>query len=174
MEVEASYLGMDRDPTYDGYDHDVFSLGVTFSLPLYQGGFRKADVAEAMVRHRQATLSNEELKRQIAVDVARAFYQARSQARTITALNDRLVSARENYDAVAKRFAYGLADSLDVIDANTLLKTAEQQAFFGPLRPSAGAHQFETGPGYVFGGDGAPQGLLDCISRRRRPHGGAF
>ena len=129
VQVEAGYKGMDRKPSYEGYDREAFSLGVTFSIPIYEGGFRKADVAEAKANSRQAALQIDELERQIAVDVARAFYAAQSQDRVIGALNDRLVSARENYQAVEKRFANDLADSLDVMDANALLKTSEQQVY---------------------------------------------
>jgi outer membrane protein len=35
--------------------------------------------------------------------------------------------ARDNYDAVSKQFEFGLANSLDVMDANNLLVTSERQ-----------------------------------------------
>ena len=43
-------------------------------------------------------------------------------------LNDQLVFARDNYRAVARQFEFGLSNSLDVMDANTLLVSAERKA----------------------------------------------
>ena len=37
------------------------------------------------------------------------------------------VYAEDNYKAVSKQFEYGIANSLDVMDANTLLVTAQRQ-----------------------------------------------
>lgn len=38
-----------------------------------------------------------------------------------------LTFAEDNYKAVSKQFEFGLANSIDVMDANTLLVTAERQ-----------------------------------------------
>jgi outer membrane protein len=42
-------------------------------------------------------------------------------------LNDQMVFARDNYRAVARQFEFGLSSSLDVLDANTLLVSAERR-----------------------------------------------
>ena len=38
-----------------------------------------------------------------------------------------LTFAKDNYKAVSKQFEFGLASNIDVMDANTLLVTAERQ-----------------------------------------------
>jgi len=43
------------------------------------------------------------------------------------ALKDQVTYARSHYDAVLKQFQFGTANSVDVMDANTLLVTAERQ-----------------------------------------------
>jgi len=43
-------------------------------------------------------------------------------------LNDQFTFARENYLAVARQFEFGLSNSLDVLDANALLVSAERKA----------------------------------------------
>ena len=50
-----------------------------------------------------------------------------TQQNTLSALKDQLQFADENYAAVTKQFDNGLANSVDVVDANTLLVTAQQQ-----------------------------------------------
>ena len=44
---------------------------------------------------------------------------------TLESLKDQFDFAAENYRMVTKQFQYGLADSLDVMDANNLLVTSE-------------------------------------------------
>jgi outer membrane protein len=45
----------------------------------------------------------------------------------LESLRDQLRYARENFEAISKQFRFGISDSLDVMDANTLLVTAERQ-----------------------------------------------
>ena len=42
-------------------------------------------------------------------------------------LTDQYIFAKENYNSVSKQFDYGLASSLDVLDANTALLDSERQ-----------------------------------------------
>ena len=43
-------------------------------------------------------------------------------------LNDQLVYARDNFRAVTRQFEFGLSNSLDIMDANALLVSAERKA----------------------------------------------
>lgn len=61
------------------------------------------------------------------MEVERAFLGLSTRQSTLTALEDQLRFARENYTAVERQFKFGLANSVDVVDANTLLTTAERQ-----------------------------------------------
>lgn len=45
----------------------------------------------------------------------------------LKSLEDQLTFARDNYNATSKQFEFGLANSIDVVDANTLLVTSERQ-----------------------------------------------
>jgi len=45
----------------------------------------------------------------------------------INSLEDQLAFSRENYEAVTKQFEHGLSNSVDVVDANTLLVTSHRQ-----------------------------------------------
>ena len=46
---------------------------------------------------------------------------------TLLNLQDELKSAQENFNAVQMQFKYGMADSIDIMDANTLLVTAQRR-----------------------------------------------
>jgi len=59
--------------------------------------------------------------------VEAAYLDLLTQRGILKFLNDRLLFAKDNYRAVERQFEFGLASSIDVIDANTLLLSAERQ-----------------------------------------------
>jgi outer membrane protein len=84
-------------------------------------------VQEAKARERQASLYYEDLKKAIEIEVQTAYLELVTQKGTLLFLNDQMVFARDNYRAVARQFEFGLSNSLDVLDANTLLVSAERK-----------------------------------------------
>jgi outer membrane protein len=106
-----------RDSTYG-----LLSL----NFPFFEGGLRRADVREARARERQSALAYEDFKKSVGIEVASAYLDLVTQKGTLKYLEDQVVYARDNFNAVAKQFEFGLAQSLDVMDANTLLVTAER------------------------------------------------
>jgi len=106
-----------RDSTYG-----LLSL----NFPFFEGGLRTADIREARARERQSTLAYEDFKKSVGIEVASAYLDLLTQKGTLKYLEDQVVYARDNFNAVSKQFEFGLAQSLDVMDANTLLVTAER------------------------------------------------
>ena len=68
----------------------------------------------------------EDYKKSIGVKSQSAYLDLVTQKGILKYLEDQVVYARDNYNAVSKQFEFGLAQSLDVMDANTLLVTAER------------------------------------------------
>jgi len=62
------------------------------------------------------------LKAKKALEIARANVE-----RLTKQLRARVEYAANNYKAVSKQFEYGLANSIDVMDANTLLVNTERE-----------------------------------------------
>jgi outer membrane protein len=60
--------------------------------------------------------------------VQSAYLDLQTQAGILRFLNDQFTFARENYLAVTRQFEFGLSNSLDVLDANALLVSAERKA----------------------------------------------
>ena len=71
-------------------------------------------------------LAYEDFKKSVLVEVQGAYLDLVTQKGTLKYLEDQVVCPRDNFNAVAKQFEFGLAQSLDVMDANTLLVTAER------------------------------------------------
>lgn len=101
--------------------------GLKLSVPLYEGGLRKADADEAAARARRAELALADLKKSARTDVESAWLDVSAQRGLITSSQNQHDFARENYEAVSRKYEVGLANSTDVIDANTILITAQQR-----------------------------------------------
>ena len=127
VDLEAATLRFEQDPGSERILDDSSYLGASLTWMLYDGGLRRAQIAEARAVDRQAELQYRDLVKQILLEVEDAYRQFSTQQNTLAALEDQLQFAEENYQAVSKQFENGLANSVDVVDANTLLVTAQQQ-----------------------------------------------
>jgi outer membrane protein len=73
---------------------------------------------------RQAWLLEEKM---IILESKVSFLEFETARNTLINLQDELKSAQENFNAVQMQFKYGMADSIDMMDANTLLVQAERR-----------------------------------------------
>lgn len=106
---------------------ETASLGAALNFPIFVGGYRKADVDEAKAKYRQAEFLFEDLKKTISVEVETAWLEVTAQKQAIVFLKDQISFAQSNYHSVSRQFELGLASSIDVIDANTLLLTSQKR-----------------------------------------------
>ena len=86
-----------------------------------------AEVREANVRSHQAQLRLDDLKKTVRVEVEAAYVELKNLRGILLSLQDQLAFATDNYKAVSRQFEFGLANSIDVMDANTLLVSTERQ-----------------------------------------------
>ncbi len=130
LSLEAGYK--DSDISYDAGSQDndlnVYDPYIQAQLvfTLYDGGLRSAQISQARARERQASQNLESVKNDIVLQAKVAFLEYETARNTLINLQDELKSANENYNAVKMQFKYGMADSIDMMDANTLLVTAER------------------------------------------------
>ena len=93
-----------------------------------------AELKEAKSKERQARLAYNDLKKNVDIELRGAWLDLETQRGTLKFLEDQLVFAHDNYNAVLRQYQNGLATSLDVMDANTLLLTSERntvEALYG-------------------------------------------
>jgi len=128
VSIDGSYSKTEQSPS-DAFvmSSEDFSVALTLSFSLFDGGLRKAQVGEAMAWKRQADLGYRSVEKQIDLEVEQSYLSVSSAKSVLASLEDQVAYARSNYDAVLKQFQYGLANSVDIMDANTLLVTAERQ-----------------------------------------------
>ena len=128
VSASAGYAAADQYPPTSSLNRESIYGGVALNFPFFEGGLRKAEVSEAKARERQAALFYEDTKKGIGIEVQTAYLDLVTQKGILQFLDDQVAFARDNYQAVARQFDFGLSNSLDVLDANTLLVSSETKA----------------------------------------------
>ena len=127
LSAEAVYQRTVQTPELANIIRDLAYGGLRLSFPFFEGGLRVAEVGEAHAKKRQVDYSYEDSRKSIGIEVDSAYLDLTTQKGVLRSLEDQFVFARDNYNAILKQFVSGLANSIDVMDANTLLVTAERQ-----------------------------------------------
>jgi len=125
--VEGVYTKRDETHGTGGLVKDSAYAGLRLSFPFFEGGLRVAEVQEAFAKKRQADYAYADLKKTVDVEVETAYLDHITQKGLLKSLTLQYAFAKENYNAVSKQFDFGLASSLDVLDANTALLDSERQ-----------------------------------------------
>jgi outer membrane protein len=128
VSASAGYGWADQYPPPSSLNRESGYGSVALNFPFFEGGLRKAELSEAKARERQTALFYEDLKKGIGIEVQTAYLDLVTQKGILLFLDDQLAFARDNFQAVARQFDFGLSNSLDVLDANTLLVSAETKA----------------------------------------------
>lgn len=122
----AIYNGTDQYPNSPTFNRESLLAGVSLTFPFFEGGLRMAELREAKARERQAKLVYDDFRKNIDVELESAYLDLQTQQGTLVFLRDQRDFAADNYNAVIRQFDNGLATSLDVMDANSLLLAAEK------------------------------------------------
>ena len=127
LAIGAAYARFDDDLHRTTFLRESTFGTVGLNFPLYDSGFRRADVMEAEAKLRQADLLYRDAVKTVNLEVENAYLDYTTQQGIITSLQDQLTFAQDNYNGVSKQYEFGLANSIDVIDANNLLLTSQRQ-----------------------------------------------
>ncbi len=127
LSIEGVYSRREEDPASAFLNKESIYGGIKLNFPFFEGGLRKAEVREAESRQRQAEFIYEDLKKTVGIEVENACLDFQTQKEILKSLEDQLTFAKDNYNSVSRQYEFGLANSIDVIDANTLFLTSERQ-----------------------------------------------
>ena len=127
LSISGVYGRMDQDPVSSTINRESVYGMAALNYPFFEGGLRQAEVREAIIRDRQVDLKLADLKKTIRIEIETTYLELKNQLGIIKSLQDQLIFAKENYQAVTRQFEMGLANSIDVMDANTLLVATERQ-----------------------------------------------
>jgi outer membrane protein len=126
LNLFAIYQGVDQNPAGPTINRESILAGAALNFPFFEGGLRIAELNEAKAKQRQAQLIYDNFKKNVDIEVQSAYLDLQTEKGTIKFLEDQLAFARDNYKAVLRQFENGLAVSLDVMDANSLLLSSEK------------------------------------------------
>jgi outer membrane protein len=127
LSLGAAYARVDQNPQSSSLNRESIYGNVAVNFTFYDGGERNADIMQAATRLRQAELLYRDAVNTAMLQVRNSFLDFTTQQGIIKFLQDQLTYARDNFNAVSKQYEFGLANSLDVIDANNLLLTSQRQ-----------------------------------------------
>lgn len=122
---QLTYSNFNLGPTMQYLNTQGTYAGVMVSYPIFEGGIRRNEVNTAKAQRKKASLALSELKKSIYTEIESLYLEYITQKQIIKSLTDQVSFSKENYNLVFKQFTYGLATSLDVMDANNLLLRSE-------------------------------------------------
>ena len=127
LSLEGGYKKNDISYFSMNYDGDNTYVQAELAFTLFDGGLRRAQVRQRVADENKAkqALSLEEKK--IIFESKVSFLEFETARNALKNLQHELKSAQENFKAVDMQFKYGMANSIDIMDANTLLVQAERR-----------------------------------------------
>jgi outer membrane protein TolC len=110
-----------------GHSHGTFTFEGGISFPIFTGGQIKGDITQAEAALQQRSAETENVRGQIDYDVRTAFFN-------LSAANEQVAVARQNVDLATEnlsrskdRFAAGVTDSVEIVQSEQSLASANNQ-----------------------------------------------
>jgi outer membrane protein TolC len=112
-------------PTF-AESHGTFGITGSIKFTLFDGGTRRADILEAdtTVKQRREELAN--IQGQIDQDVRAALLDLKSAADQVAVAQDNVALADQTLTQARDRFAAGVTDNIEVVQAQDSVATAQQ------------------------------------------------
>jgi outer membrane protein TolC len=105
----------------------VFDTRGTLTIPIFQGGKVHGDVLQADAQLEQARQRAENLRGQIDTDVRTALLNLQSSAQLVTVAQSNIELAEQTLTQSRDRFAAGVADTVEVVQAEEQVASAHEQ-----------------------------------------------
>ncbi|CAG1066013.1 Outer membrane protein TolC [uncultured bacterium] len=125
LRLEGVYTWRDQEPQTTFFQEDSASGTLRLTYPIFEGFLRKAELADARSEFREAELVRLGLKRDISVQVNEAVNNIKAIESLTESFRRQVAFAEEDYSMVFEQFKFGVATTLDVIDADTTLVSAQ-------------------------------------------------
>jgi outer membrane protein TolC len=116
----------DIGPTF-GRSHGDFTFQAGIRVPLFTGGRIKGDITEAEAQLRQRKAEAENVRGQIDYDVRTAFLNLNAAQEQVAVAKQNVELANESLARSKDRFSSGVTDSVEVVQAEQALASANDQ-----------------------------------------------
>jgi outer membrane protein TolC len=110
-----------------GHSHGDFSFQAGVSMSLFSGGRIKGEITQAQGELKQRKSETDNLRGQIDYDVRTAFYNLSAANEQVKVAKQNVDLANENLSRSNDRFSSGVTDSVEVVQAEQALASADNQ-----------------------------------------------
>jgi len=124
--LEGSY-NIDIDQLINKYDWNKASgweIVIKASFPIFDADKSKRGVTKANINLANTRTNLDQLKKDIALEVKKAYLTLKSQQKMIETTKRQVAQAQESFDAAQGRYKSGVATMLEVTDAQVSLNNA--------------------------------------------------
>jgi len=110
-----------------GHSHGAFVFQSGVRVPVFTGGRIKGEITQAEAELKQRKAEAENVRGQIDYDVRTAFLNLNAAKEQVTVATQNVSLANESLDRSKDRFASGVTDSVEVVQAEQALASANDQ-----------------------------------------------
>lgn len=108
-----------------------WSVGVNFTLPVFDGFKRSGMVAQAVANQRSVRLEREKVEQQVVLGLQQARDEIHAAGETIAAARANIDQAQRVLQMTQANYQFGAATTLDIVDAQTALSEARTNLLRG-------------------------------------------
>jgi outer membrane protein len=108
-----------------------WSVGVNFTLPVFDGFRRNGMVYQATANQRAASLERAKAEQQVTLSLQQALDELKAAHETVAAARSNIGQAEKVLEMTQANYKYGAATTLDIVDAQTALSMARTNLLRG-------------------------------------------
>jgi outer membrane protein TolC len=123
LDLAADYGAIGINPATS---HGTFSVVGQLRFPIWSGGRSRGDIEEADARLQQRRGAYGDLRARVEAEVRTAFLDLTAAAEQVRVAQSRRVLAQDELLQARDRFASGVADTVEVVQAQEVVSSAEQ------------------------------------------------
>jgi outer membrane protein TolC len=123
LHFDGDYGDLGRTP---GHSHGTFTAAASVQIPIFQGGRVRADALkqDALLQERQAQLAD--MRNRIESEIRTAFLDVNTAAQQVEVARSSVELANEQLHLSRDRFAAGVTDTLEVVQAQEAVAAANE------------------------------------------------
>ncbi len=124
LDFYADYGANGNTPVTNSFA--THTVGVQLKVPIFNGGLTKGHINEAQSQQRQMVLRLSDVRNEVEQEVRLAWQQLTTTTQQVNAAQRSLALAEKELTMARDRFAAGVANNLEVINAQTALTNARE------------------------------------------------
>lgn len=121
--VSGDYGDIGRTP---GSSHGTFSAAAGLQIPIFQGGRVEADIQQAEAQRKTREAEIDDLRQRIEFEVRSAFLDVTAATQQLEVATSAVEVARQQVTQSRDRFAAGITNNVEVVQAQEQLAAAEE------------------------------------------------